>query len=180
MTPLSDSPLCSSVSVQVCDPPFLFSTVISHFPATPFTELGCAAAGTSRDCPGGASACGPTRAVQNFICTPRATVKARVVDATSFSCLTSQPKYSFIDGMPAPLTPHPQGHGARSQLTPGITRRPAPLLLMTSGVSAVGCRPLFDVAVRFYMLLTLPRNIFSPGLRTSWMIFNSRFVHAGR
>jgi hypothetical protein len=29
-------------------------------------------------------------------------------------------------------------------LTPGITRRPKRLLLMTSGVSAVGCMPLLD------------------------------------
>jgi hypothetical protein len=29
-----------------------------------------------------------------------------------------------------------------SNLTPGITRRPAPLLPMTPGVSAVGCMPL--------------------------------------
>jgi hypothetical protein len=32
----------------------------------------------------------------------------------------------------------------RSGLTPGITRRGGPLLLMTSSVPAVGCMPLLD------------------------------------
>jgi hypothetical protein len=32
-------------------------------------------------------------------------------------------------------------------LTPGITRRPEPLIYITYFVSAVGCMPLFGIAV---------------------------------
>jgi hypothetical protein len=39
--------------------------------------------------------------------------------------------------------------GQQLYLSPGITRRPKPLLKMRATVSAVGCMPLLDAAFAF-------------------------------
>src|SRR5215210_1949648 len=44
------------------------------------------------------------------------------------------------------------GFKNQSSRTPGITRRPEPLLLMKSVVSAVGCMPLLDCVLHYHLL----------------------------
>jgi hypothetical protein len=75
-----------------------------------------------------------TTITRNWRCNPRNLITPRPLHATLSFRETRPQNVSF-------RLRHKSG------LTPGITRRPEPLLKMKSFVSAVGCRPLLGIFV---------------------------------